>query len=75
MKNIIEALKVEASRMEQQLATIGNAIAVLGGGSPNTGNGRKHGNGRRKKFSAAARKRMSLAAKARWAAKAKAAAK
>ena len=72
--NILDALRGEKEKLEQQLNAINGAIAVLGGGrSQNTGNGRKHRNGwRRRKSSAAARKRMSLAKKQWWAAKAKA---
>lgn len=51
--NILEALRGEVDKLEQQLNSINGAIAVLGGGNPNAGNGRKHRNGRRKKFSAA----------------------
>lgn len=65
--DILEALRGEAEKLEQQLNSIKGAIKALGGGSPNSGNGRKHRNGRRKRhFSAAARKRMSLVAQARW---------
>lgn len=63
--DILEALRGEAERLEQQLNSIKGAIKALGGRSPNTGNGR-----RKRHFSAAARKQMSEAKKLWWKAKA-----
>lgn len=39
--DILEVLRGEAEKLEQQLNSIKGAIKALGGGSPNTGNGRK----------------------------------
>lgn len=60
--DILEALRGEAEKLEQQLNSINGAIKALGGGSANTGNGRK-----KKRFSAASRAKMAASQKARWA--------
>jgi hypothetical protein len=57
---ILKALKVEATKLEQQLDRVRAAITALNG----EGSGRKRGG---YKLSAATRRKMSIATKKRWA--------
>jgi hypothetical protein len=57
---IMQALKQEAKKLEQQLDRVRAAITALNG----TGPGRKRGG---YKHSAATRRKMSIASKKRWA--------
>jgi hypothetical protein len=63
--NIVEQLKQEQAKLQNQLSAIEKALHALNG----SGSAKPHGG--RRTMSAAARKRISLAQKARWAAKRK----
>jgi len=58
--NIVQALRQEAKKLEQQLDRVRAAITALNGRGP----GRKRGG---YKLSAATRRKMSIATKKRWA--------
>jgi hypothetical protein len=69
--DIIEALKQEESKLQQQLAAVQGAIAALNGGAKSSVSlghaSSPRGTKAKSTLSAAARAKMSRSAKARWA--------
>ena len=61
--NILEALKSEASKLQEQLDTVNSAIKILGAKNSVTRSKR----GKKRHLSASARARIAKAQRARWA--------
>jgi hypothetical protein len=68
LNDVLQQLRDERGRTQQQLQKLDSAIAVLEGlGSPNNSHVARRGPGGRRSLSASARARIAAAQRARWA--------